>query len=127
MKTPGVLIIGIVALIVGFFIFRGITGTVVLDDGANYDNFAKCLTEKGAKMYGAYWCPHCQNQKKLFGESWKYVDYVECSLPNGAGQTSECQIAGISGYPTWVFSDGRKVPGEVSFQQLSQITGCSLQ
>ena len=119
------MITGIIVLVIGFFVFRGITGFAV-SDGKNYDNFAKCLTEKGAKMYGASWCSHCQNQKKNFGSSWRYVSYIECALPTGNGQTKECQIVGIDGYPTWVFSDGRKVPGEVSFQQLSQITGCQL-
>ena len=25
------------------------------------------LKQVGAKMYGAFWCPHCQEQKQLFG------------------------------------------------------------
>jgi len=41
---------------------------------------AKYLRETGARMYGAYWCPHCSRQKELFGrEAWSYVDYVECA------------------------------------------------
>ena len=35
-------------------------------------------------MYGAYWCPHCQAQKKVFGESFQYVPYVECTQQNRA-------------------------------------------
>ena len=27
------------------------------------DVFARCLKEKQAVFYGAFWCPHCQNQK----------------------------------------------------------------
>ncbi|MBI4177520.1 MAG: hypothetical protein HY516_04080 [Candidatus Aenigmarchaeota archaeon] len=91
-----------------------------------YDDFAKCLAEKDAKMYGAYWCGHCANQKKEFGASWKYVDYVECSLPNKAGQTQICEQAGIKGYPTWEFSDGSRLEGEVSLYGLAQKTGCEL-
>lgn len=71
----------------------------------NYDNFAKCLTEKGVKMYGAYWCSHCQNQKKAFGDSFKYVTYIECADPNSQGQLEVCTKAGITGYPTWEFSE----------------------
>lgn len=92
----------------------------------NYDEFAKCLNEKGAKMYGAYWCPHCQNQKEAFGESWKYVNYIECSLPGDKGQTQECKDAGIEGYPTWVFAGGERVEGEASFKELSELTNCPL-
>lgn len=92
-----------------------------------YDAMAKCLTEKGVKMFGAYWCPHCQNQEKMFGGSWKYVNYVECSLPNRAGETRECSAAGIKGYPTWEFAGGERVEGEVSLQQLSEKSGCAVQ
>ncbi len=90
------------------------------------DNFAKCLAEKGAMMYGASWCPHCQNQKEMFGESWKNINYVECALPNGRGQAKECMDAGIEGYPTWIFRDGAKFAGELSLQELGQKTGCGV-
>ena len=33
-----------------------------------YDGFAKCLATKQAKMYGLYWCPHCIEQKEMFGK-----------------------------------------------------------
>lgn len=91
-----------------------------------YDDFAKCLTENGVKMYGAYWCPHCKNQKELFDNSWKYVDYVECSLPNKAGQTQLCRSERINGYPTWEFQGDERVEGELSLQQLSEKGNCSL-
>ncbi len=32
-----------------------------------YDKFAQCLATKQAKMYGLYWCPHCIEQKEMFG------------------------------------------------------------
>ena len=56
----------------------------------NYEILAKCLQEKGIKMYGASWCTYTNNQKNMFGESWKYIDYIECALPDGGGQTPEC-------------------------------------
>ena len=34
-----------------------------------YDAFAQCLKTQGVLFYGAFWCPHCQNQKALFGFS----------------------------------------------------------
>lgn len=92
-----------------------------------YEVFAECLTEQGVKMYGAYWCSHCNNQKELFGESWHHVTYVECSLPNKAGQTKVCQEAGIKAYPTWEFGDGTRSEGELSLRQLSQRSGCLLE
>jgi len=40
-----------------------------------HDSFARCLTERGVKMYGAWWCPHCVEQKETFGASFEYVPY----------------------------------------------------
>lgn len=92
----------------------------------NYDDFAKCLTEKGVKMYGAYWCPHCQTQKDSFGDSWQYINYIECSLPGGKVQTEVCSQAEIKAYPTWEFPGGERKTGEISFAELSQRSGCGL-
>lgn len=92
----------------------------------DYDAFAQCLTDNGVKMFGAYWCPHCQNQEKMFGDSWEKVNYIECSLPGGQGQTAFCEQQGITGYPTWEFGDGSRVPGEISLEELSGKSGCSL-
>ncbi len=92
----------------------------------NYDTFAKCLTDQGVTMYGAFWCPHCQNQEKMLGESWKYINYVECSTPDGRSQTEACQQAGITGYPTWEFGDGSRVSGEITVNGLGQKSGCSV-
>ncbi len=91
-----------------------------------YDELAKCMTEKGVMFYGAYWCPHCQNQKKAFGNSQKYLPYVECSSPDGKEQLQVCKDKNIEGYPTWEFSDGTRISGEISFENLSQKSGCSL-
>lgn len=86
-----------------------------------YDEFAKCLSSSGATMYGAYWCPHCQNEKKAFGSSFQYVSYVECTQdPN------LCLKKGIEAYPTWIFKDGRKFVGEQGLSKLSEISGCKL-
>jgi len=91
---------------------------------SGYDDFAQCLTDTGVKMYGASWCGHCSSQKNDFGESWQYIDYVECS--SSTGQAPECAAAGIRGYPTWVFPGGEKLSGHRSFEELSAKSGCAL-
>lgn len=98
------------------------------DDGkpGKYDEFAMCIKDKGAVFYGAFWCPHCQSQKKLFGKSAKLLPYVECSTPNGSNQTQICIDKDITGYPTWEFADGSRINGEVSLETLSEKTGCVL-
>jgi thiol-disulfide isomerase/thioredoxin len=90
------------------------------------DNFAKCLGEKGVTFYGAFWCPHCQSQKAMFGRSQKFLPYVECSTSDGKGQTTECQEKLIKSYPTWEFADGERKNGEVSLSDLAEKTACEL-
>ncbi len=89
------------------------------------DTFAQCIKDSGAKFYGASWCSHCQNQKKLFSNS-KNLPYIECAEADGKGQAQICADAKIKGYPTWIFADGSSQSGELSFEILSQKTGCRL-
>lgn len=90
-----------------------------------YDAFAQCLADAGAKFYGAYWCPHCQAQKKLFDNSSK-IPYIECSTPNGQAQTAVCNDAKVTGYPTWDFADGSRLDGEQTLETLAEKTNCAL-
>lgn len=86
---------------------------------------AQCLTDKGVKFYGAYWCPHCAAQKKLFGRAMSKVTYVECAIPGDPrAQTQACKDANIEGYPTWTFPDGSRLSGEISLQRLAEKSGC---
>ncbi|MEO7597268.1 MAG: hypothetical protein ABIS26_02635, partial [Candidatus Paceibacterota bacterium] len=91
-----------------------------------YDAFATCLSNSNAKFYGAYWCPHCQAQKKLFGSSVKLLPYVECSTPDASGQTQICIDKKIASYPTWEFADGSRLTGEIPLAQLAEKSSCTL-
>ena len=91
-----------------------------------YDAFAKCITAQGAKMWGADWCNHCKEQKKMFGGSWQYITYIECAIPGRSDQTKQCGDAGIRAYPTWEFKDGTKREGKLSFEELASLTTCPL-
>ena len=115
-KTLFGLIVGVVAII--------LLWNISFSGPGQYDDFAECLTEAGAKMYGAYWCSHCNTQKEMFGKSWKFVNYIECA--EGNGQTQECKDAGITGYPTWEFGDESRQSGKLPLDILSERTGCSL-
>lgn len=90
------------------------------------DTFAQCLKDKGAVFYGAFWCPHCKATKALFGSSVKYLPYVECSTPDGKGQTQVCIDKKIESYPTWVFPSGVVKSGELTLQELSELSSCPL-
>lgn len=94
------------------------------------ESFAKCLTANGAKLYGAWWCSHCQSQKKMFGDALQYVNYIECEQVPGTSQgsiTDTCKAAEIQSFPTWDFADGTRKTGRLTASQLSELAGCSLQ
>lgn len=120
----------------GVKVFWGVLiAVIVIGVGASFfvnkqpgklDGFAQCLGEKGAIFYGAFWCPHCQAQKKLFGTSAKLLPYVECSTPDGQSQTPICKEKEISSYPTWVFANGEKLTGERTLAELASSTQCAL-
>jgi hypothetical protein len=88
--------------------------------------FAQCLSAKGAKMYGAFWCPHCTDQKEMFGSSFTYAPYIECGIKGSRATAQICTDADVKHYPTWVFPDGSRVEGAHSLEFLSQQTGCPL-
>lgn len=94
--------------------------------GSRLDAFAKCLAAKQVKMYGAYWCPHCAEQKEMFESSFQYVPYVECGVPGSRDEAPLCKDAGIKHFPTWQFTDGERQEGTQSLQTLVTKTGCSL-
>tara|TARA_B100000700_G_scaffold313817_1_gene399414 strand:- start:555 stop:1472 length:918 start_codon:yes stop_codon:yes gene_type:complete len=65
-------------------------------------SLAKHLTTKGFVMYSAYWCPHCHDQKELFGkEASKELTIIECAKDGLNNQADLCELKGISGYPSW--------------------------
>jgi hypothetical protein len=70
-----------------------------------YTEFAQCLRESGTKFFGAFWCPHCQAQKAMFGSAKSMLPYVECSNTDRS-QTPVCIDAKIESYPTWTFAKG---------------------
>lgn len=88
-------------------------------------NLAQCLTQNDTSMYGAYWCPHCNEQKDLFGSAFDDVQYVECAeISNPRQQTPLCKAANIEGYPTWIRKDGQRLTGTKSLAQLAEWSGC---
>jgi len=90
------------------------------------DAFAQCLGTKNAKMYGAYWCPHCAEQKELFGSAFDYAPYTECGIKGSRAMQQVCIDAGVKRFPTWVFADGTRVEGQQQLTFLSEKTGCPL-
>ena len=83
---------------------------------------AEHLTATGAKKYGAFWCPHCYEQKQLFGqEAFSEVDYIECDNQGKNPQRDVCMAAGIQSFPTWEI-DGQFYPGTKELDELAELS-----
>lgn len=83
---------------------------------------AEHLTSVGAVKYGAYWCPHCYDQKLLFGkEAFSKVNYIECAADGKNGQPDACSAANVRAFPTWVI-DGKIYEGTQTLNKLAELT-----
>jgi len=119
----------VVTLVVALLAVGGLVALSQFEEPSEYpaaalESLANCLTDNGAKMYGAYWCSHCQAQKRDFGEAVELMPFVECASPDSDEQAPECSDAGITNYPTWEFADGGLIMGRVPLPQLAERAQC---
>jgi len=90
--------------------------------GAAEIALAKHLTATGAKKYGAFWCPHCYEQKQLFGsEAFAEINYFECDPQGKNPQREACLAAGIQSFPTWEI-EGKFYPGTKTAEELAKLS-----
>jgi uncharacterized membrane protein len=84
---------------------------------------ARHLKKAGATGYFAYWCPHCYEQKQLFGkEAAKELPAIECA-PDGINpQPQVCANAGIQGFPSWKIN-GQLTSGIKTLDELADLSG----
>lgn len=80
--------------------------------------FANCLNQRGAMMYGVDTCESCLAQKKIFGEDFGQINYLNCDFA-----ATLCRQKGIANLPAWQI-DGKIIYGQQSFEQLSAYSGC---
>lgn len=141
-------IVGVVTLIATLAIYapRGDIGDAyAITDGAGRPVFlvdntsgdaeiglAKHLKQSGAKMYVSYTCPHCCEQKQLFGkQAIAELPSVECNPYGKDPQTEACkkiaqevqQKTGQSfGFPTWQVN-GQFLVGRQDLNNLAKVSG----
>lgn len=119
------------AVSVGLIVFLhlnniGVIGKPPAEEDPTLRALAVHLVDRGAKVYGASWCPHCQQQKEMFGGAAKRLPYIECSMgAQGTPQTTECRNARITTYPTWEI-DGKRYEEMLSPLRLAELTGFDL-
>ena len=81
------------------------------------------LTATGAVMYSAYWCPHCHDQKQLFGkEASAKLKIIECAPDGQNNQAALCASKNIQGFPTWEIK-GQLGSGQKTLAQLAALSG----
>jgi uncharacterized membrane protein len=82
---------------------------------------AATLEGMNAKMYGAYWCSHCYDQKEVFGkQAFAKIEYVECSKDGVNSKTKLCRAMEVPGYPTWEIQ-GKLYPGQQELDELQDL------
>jgi uncharacterized membrane protein len=81
------------------------------------------LTRSGAVMYTAYWCPHCHEQKELFGkEATARLKVIECAADGRDSQKELCDTKKLEGFPTWEIN-GKLDSGVKTLEQLRVLSG----
>lgn len=87
---------------------------------------AAALKKANAKVYTAYWCPHCHDQGEIFGKSaFAIVAPIECAKDGKGAQVALCKEAKAKvgddfGFPTWEIN-GKYYSGTQTLDQLAAI------
>ncbi|MDQ7820824.1 MAG: vitamin K epoxide reductase family protein [Armatimonadota bacterium] len=111
------------ALAAAVFLVAGYAASAPVSADQSYAaGLARHLAATGAKFYGAYWCPHCEDQKRMFGEAAALLPYIECDPRSPQGRPDLCAAAGIRAYPTWDIG-GRRYEGVLSLEDLAALSG----
>ncbi|HEY9797870.1 MAG TPA: vitamin K epoxide reductase family protein [Leptolyngbyaceae cyanobacterium] len=83
---------------------------------------ARHLKQVGVKAYVAYWCPHCYEQKQLFGkQAYDEINHVECAPDGRNAQPQSCKNAGVQAFPSWEIN-GKLTSGIKTLEELADLT-----
>lgn len=102
--------------------------------------FAQALTDAGVRFFGAFWCPHCNRQKELFGDDEDLLPFIEVTAGDpavlgsvilndvGLGNDLTLNPTGrpVTSFPTWEFQDETRVEGFQTLASLSELSGIPL-
>jgi len=101
---------------------QGMPPAVIAISSSEKIKLAEHLTKKGAVMYNAYWCPHCHDQKEMFGkEATKKLNLVECAKDGYNNKRDLCEAKGITGFPSWEIN-GSIDSGVKTLKELAELS-----
>lgn len=100
---------GVAVVIALHLHYAGVWGKTAAPEDPKVRALAEHLAKTDAKFYGAYWCPHCEDQKLMFGASAHRLPYIECSPQGARGPLAKiCSDVRIERYPTWIIGGSRR-------------------
>ena len=76
---------------------------------------ATCIGEN-SELYTQFGCHACKIQEDMFGNSYKYLNIIDCFF-----EREKCTT--ITHTPTWIIN-GEKYRGVQSIEKLKELTGC---
>ena len=83
---------------------------------------AEHLSAIDAKVYTAFTCPHCHQQKELFGKkAVTELNDIECNPRGENAQPELCRAAGLQGVPSWEIN-GTIYPGVQPLERLADLS-----
>ena len=101
----------------------GVAPPVRSESNAGQIALAEHLTASGAKIYTAYWCPHCHDQKEMFGrQATEKLTVIECAPDGRNSQRELCEAKKIEGYPSWEIN-GQLDSGVKPLAKLAEASG----
>lgn len=110
--------IGLAILLI--LIFGALSIKSYMNKPGNYDEFAKCLTEKGAIIYGNDFCQYTMKQINYFGNSKKFLNYIKC-----IDNKELCDSKGVKVTPTWEIN-GKMYEQVQTFDRLATLSECEV-
>ena len=101
------------------------------EEKRNYGVLEKCMTENDVNMYSSFRCAFCAKTKDKFGDSFQYINEIECHPQGENPETERCLKMDIKKTPTWIIEkDGVEIKRLVGFQSpetLAEFAGCSIE
>ncbi|MCP9851055.1 vitamin K epoxide reductase family protein [Cyanobium sp. Morenito 9A2] len=101
---------------------KGVPMAVVRESTPQTLALAEHLTAEGAVMYTAWWCPHCHEQKELFGkQATAKLKLIECAPDGQNSQRALCEQKKIEGFPSWEIK-GSLSSGVKTLKELAKLS-----
>lgn len=98
---------------------EGIVAGSTTETGGYIESLAQALRDKSMVLYGSYQSQDTIDQKALFGDASKYLDYVECDQSGQSANPDECISQKIEVYPSWLYQ-GKLYPGKLTLSELAE-------